>query len=330
VNNWRRWVRGCTLALIGASAAFGIFAIYEDFPQSSDQPFSVGFIQYSCPPRAQLHLVGAPMNFGVNINNDDSSYQAGLGLIGYSTGAAPCDLRLLLPSDAQNVTGARREGYYAVATMPLGNPSPVNGIRFINLSYSSRAGLQRTGWGRHSFTMRFLNGPLEMPWQPIPPHAMEGQSIGLTLSFSAPSNESSIVNYLPSAQADQNDASATWPVPPGGLAISYSVVFENTTIRFFADHAVDLVVVAVGALLGVLLATGEPQRARSEPADSPPEPAPATSIPGLSASNALAVSKSRNSCSFLSRGRSQKTVGLTATAIVGVLLGYMSIRKRRH
>jgi hypothetical protein len=274
----RRWVRRVALGLIGACAILGGLAIYEDFPQSSAPYPGLGFIQYACPRGASIDFSGSPMTFQAEINNDNTGYTGSILLLGWSIGLAPCQIQLFIPPDARNVTGATVKGNFAYAKMPLrrGDQPQV-----VLVSYTSRSGVQRTGWGRYSFSIRFENPFTGPPWQPMPNHVFEGQQVGLTLEVDAPATADTVTSVSPSAQVDQIGTRTTWPLPPGTSNASFSVVYENSTIRFFADHAVDLEVLLVGALLGVVLASQENQARPAGPINSTSAPTP--SAPSIGA-----------------------------------------------
>ncbi len=266
-GRFRPWARGITLSLIFLCSCLGGLAIYSDFPDPRARD-NFSWIQYECSNGSDLNLVGGPNTLDLTISDDDTYYTASMLNLARLSSNQSCSVRLLLPPDAWDVQSDRRTkvGNAEFAESDFQRLSTTDPAA-VQISFKSHRGLRRAGWGRHSFTMRFVNGPFTIPWKPMPSSGNGGQAIPFGITIRSPEHADTLSDMTPTQIGQRSGTVATWPVASNVLAEDFSIVYDDYRTRYLADHVVDLETVVVGALLGFLLALMEPDRPDSSPAE---------------------------------------------------------------
>jgi hypothetical protein len=288
---WRTSIRAAVAPLLVAAVAFGLYVMFADYPDTrAPWHYRSGavVVGFSCRPGSSLVLSSAPLlDVIVDAGGDLSgSYSADLELEGSTHGDLPCEIgvaplaqdgespfvyvwaedRVRDAADPPEPTEARADPHGVFwAVVPLQPTS--GGDRVIHTRFGGKNAVVQAGWGRWRTAFYLSNGgPPELGMTPLSAHLPADDAAGpsrggaaalrLKLTTATWSDIDTITDVLPSTGTTDMFGGAIWDVTdPGGV---YMVTLENSATRFWAEHAIDLVTLALAVLLGALLATRPP------------------------------------------------------------------------
>jgi hypothetical protein len=205
--------------------------------------------------------------FEIIIDPGSASYSANLSVFATTKGATPCKIRMDLPGDATmedapgvaNIMKDQGSEFqrHAEALVPIkteGAETPqISGF------FKSSLGFRREGWGRDSLYLIFGNGLVVEPEPLLPFPEKPGTNSPQTvkLSIDPPLDSDRLVTIAPSGAETDAQGKVTWTLGEPELPHIYKLTYENSYTRYWAEHAINIVLLSIGALLGVMLAARE-------------------------------------------------------------------------
>lgn len=259
-------VRIIALILAVLMVIFGFWVIWYDRPTREESANPMGMEKW-CTTGTDIGI----SNFQVTIMVSPSGYifEGALFFTHPLTGSGKCIISTLIPDGVSQtqLIGFQRQapkinqgGDVALITIDAKNREPKSEV---GLFYYS-PGVSRNGWGKLKLsipTVGVKDGPA--------PVAIPNELLGTTLYRNEVEANESLSVMCPSG----SDVDADYPnngILPDSNRIEWDNLAENTyvqltcqnsQIRFWVDHATDLIVLGVGAILGLLVAL-EPRRKR--------------------------------------------------------------------
>jgi hypothetical protein len=252
-------VRRVAIGLAVAMVAAGIWVIVTDRPSGKPGNNLIG-LNEQCSASAHIGV----SNYDVKLDLTTSGYwiYGHLTVTRLPRGNGRCQFAASIPDDATLVyekgfhiesTSATPQVISAVAS--ISGTSDLRPPAEIGFQYFSPS-VERDGWGETSFTLspRHLPGQTgELISAASGKVVFGSQSVSLPedVTVSCPPGSNTVRAYPADAiQTDLVDTS--WTGLQQGTFLD--VLCQNPQVRFWVDHATDLIVLGLGAILGVLAA----------------------------------------------------------------------------
>ena len=270
-------VRAISMTLAIAMVGFGLWVILNDRPSGRLPGKDPVSLSEQCSGNARIEV--SPYNIKIDLTPSGYFMYGGVTLLRTPAGSGQCQLAAQIPNDATRIggndfrierTSAPARLQAAVASVSrAGGPVPLEDI---GLQYFS-PDIQREGWGEVSFML-----PAELAQD-----GQQGELVSATgstifggqastlhedVDISCPRG-STISSSYPSGARQIDPGETAWTKLLPGMFIEVSC--QNPQVRFWVGHATDLIVLGVGAILGLLVAL-DPRRRPGTPHEPPPGP----------------------------------------------------------
>lgn len=273
-------VRAIAVALAIAMVGTGVWVILNDRPGGRVGRGDLAGLTERCSGSARLGLSRYHVQFDLTPD--------GYWMYGYVTATRPpeaggrCQLAVPIPGDATHVRefGFRTQSVHVPMRVEsaVASVSRAGGLTLpaqLGLEYFS-PGIWRQGWGEVGLVIPIV-GPVPGA-QPGELISESGTSIGTAglplredVTVLCPPGSRTVSAYPAGAQQTDPGAVVWTNLPQNMFA---RVTCQNPQVRFWVDHATDLIVLGLGAILGILMALN-PKRRRT----TPPNPLEVVSFP---------------------------------------------------
>jgi hypothetical protein len=269
-------VRAIAVALAIAMVGTGVWVILNDRPGGRVGPGDMAGLTERCSGSARLGLSRYHAQFDLT--------PGGYWMYGYVTATrrlaagGGCQLAAPVPGDATHVRefGFRTHSVHVPVRVESAVASVSRAGRLalpvqLGLEYFS-PGIWRQGWGEVGLVIP-IAGPVHgaQPGELISERG--GTSTGTAIlplredvAVLCPPGSRTVSAYPAGAQQTDPGAVVWTSLPQNAFA---EVTCQNPQVRFWVDHATDLIVLGLGAILGILMALN-PKRRRAT-RDSPPQ-----------------------------------------------------------
>ena len=270
-------VRTVAVLVALAMAAAGLGVILTDRPGPPVGSGNLAQLDFRCTPGARMGSI--EYVFSVEIDNGSYSVDSRTYIKSGPTGHGSCLLAMPVPADAADVSFTpefHRERN--VGTISPGDDAVVAVVRAgvktepgppMEASYTA-GGIRRLGWGKVEYSLDPSSPTVESDVWPTELNGVASplmmQQAPVTLLVQCPDDEEIAESY-PSGGDIYSPGAVEWAAlrPEDGQA---SATCESAGTRFWVEHSTDLVVLGLGAVLGLLVAI-DPRRREEESKDEP-------------------------------------------------------------